>query len=190
MSPEFGATATLFPIDDETLAYLRLTGRPPEQVALVERYAKEQGLWREPGRHARVRRAADAGPGVRGALSGGAPPAAGSRRLRDLRTNFRAAYPKGLEKKAGAESRPDASRGRFRELGAPGVAYPTVRVEAAGRSVEIANGSVAIAAITSCTNTSNPTVMVAAGLLARNAVARGLTVPPTVKTSLAPGSRP
>jgi aconitate hydratase len=161
MSPEFGATATLFPIDEETLVYLRLTGRAAEHVALVERYAREQGLWREPG----VTPEFDALLTLD--LGSVEPSLAGPRRpqdrvaLRDLGANFRAAYPTG----------------------------PTVRVEAAGRSVEVGTGSVAIAAITSCTNTSNPTVMVAAGLLARNAIARGLTVPPTVKTSLAPGSR-
>jgi aconitate hydratase len=165
MSPEFGPTATLFPIDDETLAYLRLTGRAADHIALVERYAKEQGLWRLPG----VTPEFDALLTLD--LGSVEPSLAGPRRpqdrvaLRDLKTNFRAAYP------ATSES------------------YPAVRVEAAGRTVEVATGSVAIAAITSCTNTSNPTVMVAAGLLARNAVARGLTVPPTVKTSLAPGSR-
>jgi aconitate hydratase len=165
MSPEFGATATLFPIDDETLAYLRLTGRAAEHVALVERYAKEQGLWRRPG----VTPEFDALLTLD--LGSVEPSLAGPRRpqdrvaLRDLRTNFRAAFP------------------------APTGPYPAVRIEADGGSAEIATGSVAIAAITSCTNTSNPTVMVAAGLLARNAVARGLTVAPTVKTSLAPGSR-
>ncbi len=198
MSPEFGATATLFPIDDETLAYLRLTGRAAEHVALVERYAKEQGLWREPG----VTPEFDALLTLD--LGSVEPSLAGPRRpqdrvaLRDLGSNFRAAFPKGLEEKAGAgvaagPLSPGDSAGSVASQSAAAAAaatsYPTVRVEAAGRSVEISNGSVAIAAITSCTNTSNPTVMVAAGLLARNAVARGLTVPPTVKTSLAPGSR-
>ena len=164
MSPEFGATATLFPIDDETIAYLRLTGRSPERVELVERYAKTQGLWREPG----------PGPEFDALLeldlSSVEPSLAGPRRPQDrvalsaLRENFATAYPQTV------------GAGR-------------VRVEAAGTEVEIGHGSVAIAAITSCTNTSNPTVMVGAGLLARNAVARGLRVPPTVKTSLAPGSK-
>jgi aconitate hydratase len=126
------------------------------------------------------------------------PSLAGPRRpqdrvaLRDLRYNFRAAYPPVAQKEAaaavavGASSSADSAGG----LASPAeAAYPAVMVEAAGSSVGISSGSVAIAAITSCTNTSNPTVMVAAGLLARNAVARGLTVPPTVKTSLAPGSR-
>ena len=196
MSPEFGPTATLFPIDDETLTYLRLTGRAAEQVALVERYAKEQGLWRLPG----VTPEFDALLTLD--LGSVEPSLAGPRRpqdrvaLRDLRTNFRAAYPAGLEEKAGAvvaagsSSSGDSGGSAATESAAPAAAsYPTVRVEAAGRSIEVASGSVAIAAITSCTNTSNPTVMVAAGLLARNAVVRGLSVPPTVKTSLAPGSR-
>ena len=175
MSPEFGATATLFPIDDETLAYLRLTGRAEGQIELVERYAREQGLWRMPGLT----------PGFDALLTldlGSVEPSlAGPRRpqdrvaLRDLRSGFRAAYP--------------AGPGGSGDGAVATAAYPAVRVEAAGRSVEVSTGSVAIAAITSCTNTSNPTVMVAAGLLARNAIARGLTVPPTVKTSLAPGSR-
>ena len=192
MSPEFGATATLFPIDEETLVYLRLTGRPADRVALVERYAREQGLWREPG----VTPEFDALLTLD--LGSVEPSLAGPRRpqdrvaLRDLQTSFRAAFPKGLEAKVGAGLAEGAARGAdsggsvAAESPAP---YPTVRVEAGGRCVEVGTGSVAIAAITSCTNTSNPTVMVAAGLLARNAVARGLTVPPTVKTSLAPGSR-
>ena len=174
MSPEFGATATLFPIDGETLAYLRLTGRAADQLDLVERYARAQGLWREPG----VTPEFDALLTLD--LGSVEPSLAGPRRpqdrvaLRDLRTSFRSAYPTAST----AAAAPAAA-----------TAYPSVTVEAAGRSVEFGSASIAIAAITSCTNTSNPTVMVAAGLLARNAVACGLTVPPTVKTSLAPGSR-
>jgi aconitate hydratase len=118
--------------------------------------------------------------------------------LRDLQANFRAAFQQEPEEKAGAAvaagapSQGDSAGSAGTAVAAADAAaarYPSVRVEAGGRTVEIADGSVAIAAITSCTNTSNPTVMVAAGLLARNAVARGLGVPPTVKTSLAPGSR-
>ncbi|HYN48906.1 MAG TPA: aconitate hydratase AcnA, partial [Candidatus Nanopelagicales bacterium] len=160
MSPEFGATATLFPIDDETLSYLRLTGRATELVHLVERYAKEQGLWREPG----------PGPDfddiVELDLGTVEPSLAGPQRPQDrvplpaTRASFEAAYP-GILPGPGTSAAPGAIR----------------------------NGSVVIAAITSCTNTSNPTVMIGAGLLARNAVARGLRVPATVKTSLAPGSR-
>ncbi len=203
MSPEFGATATLFPIDDETLTYLRLTGRDAGHVALVERYAKEQGLWREPG----VTPEFDALLTLD--LGSVGPSLAGPRRpqdrvaLRDLRSNFRGAFPAPIAAPAGpapaaAAATPFGAATAAAPVGAVSdgsvasvaeAPYPAVLVEADGRSVEIASGSVAIAAITSCTNTSNPTVMVAAGLLARNAVARGLAVPPTVKTSLAPGSR-
>ena len=194
MSPEFGATATLFPIDDETLAYLRLTGRAGDHIDLVERYAKEQGLWREPG----VTPEFDALLTLD--LGSVEPSLAGPRRpqdrvaLRDMRSSFRGAYPA----PAAAAATPLGAATAAAPVGAvsggpvasvESAIYPTVRVEAGGRSVEVASGSVAIAAITSCTNTSNPTVMVAAGLLARNALARGLAVPPTVKTSLAPGSR-
>jgi aconitate hydratase len=163
MSPEFGATATLFPIDDETLTYLRLTGRPDERVELVERYAKVQGLWRELGPGPDFDEVVDLD------LGSVEPSLAGPRRpqdrvaLQDLRESFRSAYP--------------TASGR------------TIQVEVGGTPAAVRTGSVAIAAITSCTNTSNPTVMVGAGLLARNAVARGLRVGPTVKTSLAPGSR-
>ena len=169
MSPEFGATTTLFPIDDEVLAYLRLTGRPAELVALVERYAKEQGLWRMPG----------AGPDfdtlVELDLAAVEPSLAGPRRPQDRVTlpavpgSFAATYPEALP--------------------APGRPARSATVQVDGRAATVADGSVVIAAITSCTNTSNPTVMVGAGLLARNAVARGLRVSPAVKTSLAPGSR-
>ena len=168
MSPEFGATSTIFPIDDETLAYLRLTGRPADRLALVERYAKEQGLWREPG----------SGPDFDALLTLDLttvePSVAGPRRPQDrvvlpgLPANFHAAFPQ-----AG-----------------PVEGAPTMHpVSVDGAAGSVAHGSVVIAAITSCTNTSNPTVMVGAGLLARNAVARGLSVGPTVKTSLAPGSK-
>jgi aconitate hydratase len=165
MSPEFGATSTIFPIDDETLAYLRLTGRSADRIELVEAYAKAQGLWRAPG----------AGPDFDEALeldlATVEPSVAGPRRPQDrvpltsLRTSFRTSFPNGL------------------------LALDEATIEVGGQRATIQTGSVAIAAITSCTNTSNPTVMVGAGLLARNAVARGLTVPPTVKTSLAPGSK-
>jgi aconitate hydratase len=164
MSPEFGATSTLFPIDDETLAYLRLTGRSPERVELVERYAKAQGLWREPGD----------GPEFDALLeldlATVEPSLAGPRRPQDrvalpgVAANFRAAYPQ----TDGVDAKP---------------------LDVGGRTAELGHGSVVIAAITSCTNTSNPAVMVGAGLLARNAVARGLRPSPIVKTSLAPGSK-
>ena len=168
MSPEFGATATIFPIDDETIAYLRLTARSAEHVALVERYARAQGLWREPG----------LGPDFDAALtldlSSVRPSVAGPRRPQDrvelpaLPANFHAAFP---------------------QAGAVDSTWTPSTVQLGDASASVGHGSVVIAAITSCTNTSNPTVMVGAGLLARNAVARGLRVSPVVKTSLAPGSR-
>ncbi|MBA3778605.1 MAG: aconitate hydratase [Chloroflexi bacterium] len=234
MSPEFGATATLFPIDHETLAYLRLTGRDEDLVDLVERYAKEQALWREPG----------AGPEFGEALeldlSTVPPSLAGPRRPQDrvgldeLKLNFRRNYPDGLQlAKGGLPNEghvPDssdveaASVESFPASDAPGYTtrqdpadqpsaahagqadageesasdreqlersgrYPEVSIRMDGQEVALRTGSVAIAAITSCTNTSNPTVMVGAGLLARKALERGLRRPAHVKTSLAPGSR-
>jgi aconitate hydratase len=221
MSPEFGATSTIFPIDDETLAYLRLTGRPAERVALVERYAKEQGLWREPGTGPEFDETLELD------LGSVDPSVAGPRRPQDrvpltaLRDSFRANFPNGLLAldEAGIEARrpaggavesssvesfPASDPPSFTAADARDEApapdeppppatddhyYHAVTVEIDGQRASIQTGSVAIAAITSCTNTSNPTVMIGAGLLARNAIARGLTVGPTVKTSLAPGSR-
>jgi aconitate hydratase len=224
MSPEFGATATLFPIDDETLTYLRLTGRSPERIELVEQYARKQGLWRVPGD----------GPAfdelLQLDLASVGPSVAGPRRPQDrvpltaLRDNFRSNFPTGLNgsirtltgedpitgnglvEEASAESFPASDAPSFAasdaaNAPAPAVApvaeraafdersYQPVEIEIGGQPASVRTGSVAIAAITSCTNTSNPTVMIGAGLLARNAVARGLRVGPTVKTSLAPGSK-
>jgi aconitate hydratase len=186
MSPEFGATATLFPIDDETLAYLRLTGRSRERVDLVERYAKEQGLWRIPGM------APEFDEELTLDLSSVEPSVAGPRRpqdrvaLPDLPGGFRAAFPQVAPSR---QIREDLDR-LTDEGGTTGATENGSVAVAVGRSSSVVHhGSVAIAAITSCTNTSNPTVMVGAGLLARNAVDRGLTVAPTVKTSLAPGSK-
>jgi aconitate hydratase len=207
MSPEFGATATLFPIDDETIRYLRMTGRPDEVVTRVEAYAKEQGLFRT-----------DDGPepvfseSLQLDLGAVEPSVAGPRRpqdrvaLTDLRRSFRTSFaaalpPARLVDEASAESFPASDPpsysqedGNDRVL--PGeqpaeaeIDFAPVTVEADGEPFAIRSGSVVIAAITSCTNTSNPSVMVAAGLLARNAVRRGLRTPPWVKTSLAPGSR-
>ncbi len=167
MAPEYGATTGIFPIDEETLAYLRLTGRD-EHVPLVEAYAKEQGLWREPGA------APEFDETLELDLGSVVPSVAGPRRpqdrivLGDLRESFESDFP---------------------PPGGNGNGYTRVPVTAGGREATMATGSVAIAAITSCTNTSNPSVMVGAGLLARNAVEKGLSVSPTVKTSLAPGSR-
>jgi aconitate hydratase len=176
MAPEYGATMGFFPIDDETLAYLRLTGRAPEQVTLVERYMKEQGLFRTdaaPVPEFTTRLALDLGSIV--------PSLAGPKRpqdrvrLGDVKRSF-----------ASSLTAPASARG-FALAGDALTRTGTVREN--GHAESIGHGAVVIAAITSCTNTSNPSVMVAAGLVARKAVARGLTTKPWVKTSLAPGSR-
>ncbi len=176
MAPEYGATMGFFPVDDETLTYLRLTGRPDAQVQLVERYMKEQGLFRTPSC-----RVPEFSSRLSLDLSTVVPCLAGPKRPQD-----RVAL--GDVKRTFAESltAPTAKRG-FALEGAALTRSGTV--EEKGGASTIHHGAVVIAAITSCTNTSNPSVMVAAGLLARKAVARGLTVKPWVKTSLAPGSR-
>jgi aconitate hydratase len=216
MSPEFGSTCAYFPIDDETLRYLRFTGRPDSHVALVEAYAKEQGLWHEP----------DAVPSyselVELDLGHVVPSMAGPRRpqdrvlLDDAQRAFRAVLPEILgpgPAAVGVDSWVDeASEESFPASDAPaideerpGAAAPAGHPLAGGALPErpsrptavslngtphvIDHGAVAIAAITSCTNTSNPSVMVAAGLLARNAARRGLRSKPWVKTSLSPGSK-
>jgi aconitate hydratase len=176
MAPEYGATMGFFPVDDETLTYLRLTGRPADQVTLVERYMKEQGMFRTaaaPIPEFTKRLSLDLGSVV--------PSLAGPKRPQDR-------VPLVQVKRAFAESlaAPTAKRG-FALEGAALTRTGTVREH--GRSDQIGHGAVVIAAITSCTNTSNPSVMVAAGLVARKAVAKGLATKPWVKTSLAPGSR-
>jgi aconitate hydratase len=174
MSPEFGSTCAIFPIDEETIRYLELTGRPAGQIALVEAYAKAQGLWRIQGAPA-----ADYTDVVELDLSSVEPSLAGPKRpqdrvpLRSAKTAYRASVAKMAEERA------------RKNPGASGAAAATVD----GQSFEVKDGAVLIAAITSCTNTSNPAVLIAAGLLARNANALGLTSKPWVKTSLAPGSR-
>jgi len=176
MAPEYGATMGFFPIDAETLAYLRLTGRERAQIELVERYTKEQGLFRTdaaPTPEFTKRLALDLGTVV--------PSLAGPKRPQDR-------VPLVAVKRTFAESltAPTAKRGFALE--GPALAR-TGTVQDNGHSSTISHGAVVIAAITSCTNTSNPSVMVAAGLVARKAVAKGLTTKPWVKTSLAPGSR-
>ena len=180
MAPEYGATMGFFPVDVETLAYLRLTGRPAEQVDLVERYMKEQGLFRTaaaPVPQFTSRLSLDLGSVV--------PSLAGPKRPQDR-------VPLDRVKATFAESltAPTAKRGFGLEVAALTKTVAIRGENGAGRTAAtIGHGAVVIAAITSCTNTSNPSVMVAAGLVARKAVARGLTVQPWVKTSLAPGSR-
>jgi aconitate hydratase A / 2-methylisocitrate dehydratase len=211
MSPEYGCTSAIFPIDEVTLAYLRLTGRPEAQVALVEAYAKEQGLWHDPAHTPAYSRTLDLD------LSAVVPSIAGPKRPQDriplsrAPQAFRAVLgqyapdqpdPAGLDE-AGAESFPASdpvavtgNRDRDKPAGFAAAAgpprqphRPVKAVLADGQSVELGHGAVVIAAITSCTNTSNPEVMIAAALLAKKAAERGLAPKPWVKTSLAPGSR-
>jgi aconitate hydratase len=216
MSPEYGSTVAIFPIDAETIRYLRMTGRNPHQVALVEAYARRQGLWHDPAATPdySTRLALD--------LSTVEPSLAGPRRpqdrvpLSDAKPLFRTALselvaPDGQQRsgaadQAGAESFPasdspaygkpddpaDAPRGHLVSAAETADGRPTRPVPVAGADgsrFELDHGAVVIAAITSCTNTSNPQVMIGAALLARNAVDRGLSRKPWVKTSLAPGSK-
>jgi aconitate hydratase len=238
MSPEYGSTCAIFPIDEETLRYLEFTGRRPERVALVEAYAKEQGLWHDPDRDPVYSERVELD------LATVVPSLAGPRRpqdrvaLTDARHSFRAALAEmlaqdgpGAEKarpgassaarsggwesasnghlagpdEASAESFPASDPPAVQAAAAaaldpdapPAVAAAeqddperaTASVEVEGADFTLDHGHVVIAAITSCTNTSNPSVMLGAGLLARNAVERGLTSKPWVKTSLAPGSK-
>jgi aconitate hydratase len=209
MSPEYGATCGFFPVDEETLRYLRLTGRPAEQIALVEAYCKENALWHEPDEPATYSQVVDLD------LSSVEPSLAGPRRPQDrvpLRNakrafvetlpTFGADYGTPIDS-ALAESFPasdppsTAEPGAIAPEGAQIVPVATTVGERPrgvpcvidGETVFLEHGAVVIAAITSCTNTSNPAVMVGAGLLAKKAVERGLTRKPWVKSSLAPGSK-
>ena len=174
MSPEFGSTCAIFPIDEETIRYLRLSGRPEEHIALVEAYARATGLWRADGAPS-----AEYSAVVELDLGTVEPSLAGPSRpqdrvpLRDAKTCYR---------KSHATMAAERSRAK---PSATGIA----EVKAGPHPYSLKDGAVLIAAITSCTNTSNPYVLVAAGLLARNARRRGLRPPDWVKTSLAPGSR-
>ncbi|WP_120005330.1 aconitate hydratase [Nesterenkonia muleiensis] len=221
MSPEFGSTAAMFPIDDVTIEYLRLTGRTEEQLALVEAYAKEQGMWHDPSRELRF------SENIELDLSSVVPSIAGPKRpqdrieLTDAKEQFRkdihnyvaeetAAVNGAVNGKAdeasaesfpssdapahsAAESQDPADKPRTMDPNAePVVGRPSKPVPVTmpdGREFNLDHGAVSIASITSCTNTSNPNVMLAAGVLARNAVDKGLVQKPWVKTSIAPGSK-
>jgi aconitate hydratase len=211
MSPEYGSTITIFPVDAETLRYLRLSGRDPEQVALVETYAKEQGMWHDPTREPIFSETVEldlatvvpslAGPSrpqdrvpldraksmFRAVVAGLAPPPL---TVQDeaSKESFPASDPPAHAEAAEATGEPDLTAGP----GPEAADRPRQRVPvtlASGEEITLDHGAVTIAAITSCTNTSNPSVMLAAGLVARKAVERGLRRQPWVKTSLAPGSK-
>ncbi|MGH7738184.1 MAG: aconitate hydratase AcnA [Candidatus Tyrphobacter sp.] len=193
MSPEFGCTVSMFPIDARTLEYLRFTGRSQEQVALVEAYAKAQGLFRT-----------DETPDplytdvVELDLRSVEPNIAGPRRPQDRvpLSNAKAAFASAMAQWQKARNGNGNAVGRFlEEGGAQTASIGTIEAHGSERNVseeaakDVADGAVVIAAITSCTNTSNPSVLIGAALLARNAVERGLHTKPWVKTSLAPGSQ-
>ncbi len=187
MSPEYGATIGFFPVDDGTLEYLRGTGRPASVVERVERYTKEQGLFRTdetPDPEYTARLEID--------LSTVEPSVAGPKRPQDriALTGLRSSFHRDLPGLRPGIPLPQANGGSAGGAAASANGdRRTVEVELETGSAEITDGTLVIAAITSCTNTSNPSVMVGAGLLARNAVARGLSVPHWVKTSMAPGSK-
>jgi aconitate hydratase len=176
MAPEYGATCGFFPVDGETLSYLRRTGRSASEVELVERYCKEQGLFRTA-----TTPQPEFSDTIELELSSVEPCLAGPKRPHDrvpvsqMKAAFRRALGAPVKERGFGLGQEDLGR--------------SVAVTLGGTTVELRHGSVVIAAITSCTNTSNPSVMLGAGLLARKAAARGLKVPPYVKTSLAPGSR-
>jgi len=214
MAPEYGATIGFFPVDEQTLSYLRLTGRDEKQIDLVERYCKEQGLWREKSSEP------DFSEVLALDLSSVVPSIAGPRRpqdrldLRAVKQNFHSTLVDVFKKAVGEPATP-----RLDRWSAEAPVTPAEVTHAIGRSEDeheaataehlkdekdsavavlddrwqrLTHGDVVIAAITSCTNTSNPSVMIAAGLVAKKAVEKGLRVPPYVKTSLAParGSSP
>ena len=180
MCPEYGATAAMFPIDEMTLDYLSLTGRPASHVKLVEAYAKAQGLFRETGTYSVYDETIELD------LSTVEPSLAGPKRPQDrvsltkAKTGFQTSLPSMMTEKKAKLAPPSSAS-------AVAVMEPPAQVRVAIADLE--HGAVVVAAITSCTNTSNPSVMIGAGLVAKKAVERGLTTKPWVKTSLAPGSK-
>jgi aconitate hydratase len=212
MSPEYGSTITIFPIDAETLRYLELTGRPPERIALVEAYAKTQGLWHDetspepmfsetleldlgevepslagPSRPQDRVPLRDAKPMFRAALLNNLPESVQTKQDERSAESFPASDPPATTAVADPEGEAESPESQPKADTRPTAKVP-VRL-ADGTEFELDHGHVVIAAITSCTNTSNPYVMLGAGLLARNAVEKGLDVKPWVKASLAPGSK-
>lgn len=192
MAPEYGATCGIFPIDAESLNYLRLSGRSEEQIDLVEAYAKAQGLWHEPGSpHAQYSTTLELDMGtVKPSLAGPKRPQ-DRVLLEDVQKNYREAL---VGMTANRDKRSDdvssfVNEGGGAAVGNEQLAKGYADIEIENRKVRLKDGAVVIAAITSCTNTSNPAVMIGAGLLARNAAAKGLNRQPWVKTSLGPGSR-
>jgi len=212
MSPEYGSTIAVFPIDEETSTYLRLTGRSEEQIALVEAYAKEQGLWHDPSTEPRYSERLELD------LSTVVPSIAGPKRpqdrvsLTDAKEAFRAALVDYVDESDDEQGYDEASAESFPASDAPSYSgvngsqpphggrgfaqgagdrpsKPTSVTLEDGNSFQLDHGAVTIAAITSCTNTSNPSVMIGAALLAKNAVDKGLSSKPWVKTTLAPGSK-
>jgi aconitate hydratase len=214
MSPEFGSTVGIFPIDGETIDYLRLTGRSEEQIALVEAYAKEQGLWHDPSREAVYSETLELD------LATVVPSIAGPKRPQDrieltnakesfrqalgayvahtdspalsgvdeaIDESFPASDPAAIHEGGNGSGTPKVFQSAAE--GATGRVSNPVKVSLDGNEFELDHGAVAIAAITSCTNTSNPSVMLGAALLAKKAVERGLERKPWVKTTLAPGSK-
>ena len=192
MAPEYGATCGIFPVDAESLRYLRLSGRGEEQIALVEAYARAQGMWHEPGQVEAIYSAA-----LHLDMAEVQPSLAGPKRpqdrvlLSDMKANFHdnvGAMTHGRQAATGCAVDKLNTEGGAQPQAEHLAAKPVSKIRVQDQDAELKDGSVVIAAITSCTNTSNPAVMIGAGLLSRNAAAKGLKAAPWVKTSLAPGS--